>query len=249
MYEKISAVVFSATGNTRKYAEKMLEASSLDSQLFDITEEKEPLKKSFGENELVIIGTPVYGGRIPKVARERLECLKGNKTDLILLACYGNRHYDDALAEMSDLFSEKGFIVKSAGAVVGKHTFGEIQVDRPSESDLEEISAFIKHCLAMPKHEKINVPGNRPYKDGGSGGKFRPTTNMDKCTHCGLCIKKCPVGAINSDMTVSDACLSCFRCISVCPTGAKLIDSPEYDDFAPKFSLRLKEPRENEFFI
>lgn len=249
MYNKVTAIIFSATGNTKKYAERMLKASGLKTELIDLTTVKEPLNKTFNENELVIVGSPVYGGRIPKVARERFSKIKGDKTDIILLACYGNRHFDDALAEMSDLFEENGFITKVAGAVVGKHTYGEIQVDRPNETDLKEIEAFMKTALSMPNGVKINVPGNRPYKDGGNGGKFRPTTKKDKCSSCGLCISECPVGAIKDDLSTTDNCISCFRCINICPEGAKSVDTEEYLSFAKTFSQKLSQRRENEFYL
>jgi hypothetical protein len=53
------------------------------------------------------------------------------------LVTYGNRHYDDALLELADMAEAQGFAVKGAAALVGRHTFGQIQSDRPDSNDLD----------------------------------------------------------------------------------------------------------------
>jgi polyferredoxin len=44
----------------------------------------------------------------------------------------------------------------------------------------------------------------------------------DKCTECGLCQKKCPMGAIGHDPVLSDhsECIVCQTCARICPEGA-----------------------------
>ncbi len=45
--------------------------------------------------------------------------------------------------------------------------------------------------------------------------------NTDKCIHCGLCIRTCPVSAIGPDFKVDNAkCTRCNSCIEVCPKKA-----------------------------
>ena len=55
------------------------------------------LKLTEMHDELAIIGSPVYGGRLPNAAVSRLKRLKGNDTPAVIVVAYGNRAYEDAL--------------------------------------------------------------------------------------------------------------------------------------------------------
>ena len=250
MFNKVTGVIFSPTANTKKYVNSALDAVKLPTELIDLTTTFEPLKRIFSEDELLILGAPVYSGRIPNVARHRFSELRGNNTKCILVASYGNRHYDDALIEMKDLMTENGFEVVGACAVIGKHTYGNIQVDRPDENDFTEMKNFIHNVINKGDNTEFDIPGSHPYKEGGSGGKFKPLT-ADNCIKCGKCVKSCPVGAIADDCRTidKDKCLSCFRCINICPVHAKNSDTDEYNTFAVNFTERLKQRRENEFYL
>ena len=241
------SVYFSPTGNTKKSVLSMAQAICGEPKEIDLTL---PACETaaFGEDDFVIFGAPVYGGRIPAAAMQRLQGFRGSGTPCILVACYGNRHYDDALLELSDFAKAHGFIVKGAAATVGRHTFGHIQEHRPDEADLQKNAAFVKAALVNDR--EVTIPGSRPYKDGGSGGKFRPST-LESCVKCGLCKRSCPMGAIGEDCASIDdsKCLACFRCIRICPKGAKAMVSEAYDSFAEGFSAKLSEARENEYFI
>ena len=203
----------------------------------------------FGRDEVVIMGAPVYAGRIPAVARERLAGLSADGATCLVVVTYGNRHYDDALLELADWAEEHGFRVMGAAALVGRHTYGEIQTDRPDENDLAADRKFAVRALSRGENAPaVEVPGNRPYRDGGTGGMFRPLTS-DACIRCGLCVKKCPMHAIADDCrTISDACISCFRCIRNCPKGAKNMDVEAYRNFVVAFTEKLKARRENEYY-
>ena len=173
-----TAIYFSPTGNTRRCAEAMAQAIDREPVMTDITVCGALCDAELAAEDFVILGMPVYAGRIPEIARLRMQGLRGNGTRCILLATYGNRDIDDALLEMADIMHEKGFRVMGAAAVIGRHTYGEIAVDRPDADDLAACAAFARRTFLLPSDApEADVPGNRPYREGGKGGRFRPHTD------------------------------------------------------------------------
>ncbi len=255
LFQKATAVYFSATGTSRRGAEAIAAAlcgawESIDLTRFDAV----PARTCFGADEVVVFGAPVYGGRIYRGAAERFRRLKGDGTPCIVTVTYGNRDFDDALLELADLVREQGFCPVAAAALVGEHTYGEIQKGRPNAADLAEDAAFAEKAaqkLAAGGHSAPDIPGNRPYREGGNGGKFFPRT-AESCTGCGLCARECPEGAIrpeNGFAVNPQRCISCLRCVRRCPAGAKRMDDPAYLEFAAAFTRRLAARRENRYFL
>jgi flavodoxin len=66
-----------------------IDATLPDADPYDFTEMK--------EGELLVIGAPVYAGRIPEIAVRRFQKLKSNGNPAVIVVLYGNREYDDAL--------------------------------------------------------------------------------------------------------------------------------------------------------
>ncbi len=268
MEKEIVIIYFSATGNTKKSLTAMAEAIGKPYEEIDLTLPGTEKEYSFTEDQFVIIGAPAYAGRIPNLARGRFSLLKGDGTFCLPVISFGNREIDDALLELSDLMEERGFVTAGGAAVIGRHTYGEVQVSRPDEADLEEAGEFAKQIwekVQAARHNRseesggkagaeeafaeLILPGSRPYKKGLDKGAFRPLTTED-CVQCGLCARECPAGAIADDfVTVSDACISCFRCIRNCPVHAKHSGTPEYTGFVESFINKFREPgKENRFY-
>lgn len=249
---KVTAIYFSATETTKKNVLSIAGALGDAVNEIDVTLPKQ-YGGQFGPDDLVVFGAPVYGGTLPELAYDRFDAFKGDNTPCILVSTYGNRHYDNALFNMSALVKENGFIPFAGAAVIGQHTFGKIAVGRPNGDDLAlnaQFAAKATEKLSAGNLSPISFPGEAVEKSKGRGGRFRPQTT-DACVDCGICTAQCPAGAIASDnRTIDDnKCISCFRCIRVCPVGAKVMDTPEYNEFAVGFSQKLAEPRQNEYFL
>ena len=86
----IYGIYFSPTNNSKKYVETMSKTLDTNAKMIDVTIHVQPF--SFNQDDFVIIGAPVYGGRIPGVSKERFLELKGSNTPCVLVASYGNRH-------------------------------------------------------------------------------------------------------------------------------------------------------------
>ena len=246
----VYAAVFSPTGISRKGAWEMASALG-EAVLLDTTCSPAP-QTLFSPQDLVVFGAPVYGGRVFAGALERFSPLQGQDTPCIVTVTYGNRDFDDALLELADFCRSHGFLPFAGAALIGEHTYGSIQIGRPNEEDLQQDRAFALEAWDdfTAGWENFTPTGNRPYKDGGKGGSLLPTTK-DTCVHCGLCRDQCPMGAIGEDCVTVDPqkCISCFRCVKSCPVKAKGCFTPEYEAFAAAFSEKLKDPKENRYFL
>lgn len=252
----VNAVYYSPTRTSKKGAEAIAGTLAEQYASIDVTMRgSESSQTEFEATDVVVFGAPVYGGRLYSGSVEAFKKLKGHNTPCVVTVTYGNRHYDDALLELADVVSARGFVPIAGAALLGEHTFGEVQIGRPNAADIEEDKAFAeqvkKYIDEQIEWKKIQLPGNTPYKDGGTGGGFRPST-LDTCVDCGLCAKMCPMQAIDYEdvsKVNNDTCISCFRCIKSCPVQAKVCDSEAYITFAEGFTKRLAERRENEYFL
>lgn len=195
----------------------------------------------FSEDDLVVFAAPVYAGRLPKPAAERLQAIRGNGALAVAVVVYGNRDYDDALLELKDLCELSGFEVVACAAFIGQHTYSaQFATGRPDDTDAEIARAFgraiAEKLEAGEPRQPVRVKGTRPYKP-------LPTSHpallcSDDCVLCGACAKSCPTGAIPKDepnTTDSEVCIACGRCIRVCPTQAR--DFPS--DFLKAVAARL----------
>lgn len=247
--QKLSLVYFSPTGNTQTYLRAMAEIENFAVESIDITS-TEPAPRTFSKDDFVIFGAPVHGGRIPTQASRRLNAFKGQKTPCLLVACYGNRHYDDALMELNQITTQSGFVPQGAAALVARHTYGDIQKERPDQDDINAARNFLETILAkINREKKLKVPGNYPYKAKVFKGPFKPKTNTETCVKCGMCVRECPMSAIAEDcVTVSKDCIGCMRCVRNCPTHSKVCDSLAFVAISKLLTFLLRKRRENEFF-
>jgi len=230
--KKVVSVYFSATGNTEKVVKAIAKGTGLEEETYNFTRLGEAaVTPVFSETDLVIIGAPVYVGRVPKVIINYLKSVKGNSTPVVIAGTFGNRHYDDFFTELEDLTKEQGFIPVGAAMFTAEHSFStELGTDRPNKDDILIAENFGKQVI-----EKLNkadnaialeagkIPGNRPYREPfASGPPLGPVVD-DKCIDCGLCATLCPTMAINPENVRDinpEKCIRCRACARNCPVKA-----------------------------
>jgi ferredoxin len=260
------AVYLSPTGTTERAVLAAAEGTGLPCEKIDLTtlKSRQNLNRSFAKNELVIVGMPVYGGRLPMNLENFFSGLKGNNTPTIALVMYGNREYEDALLELKIKMEERGFQVIAGAAFIGEHTFSDkIATGRPNAEDLKIAKEFgwkvIKE-IDKAMAGKLVVNGVYPYAATGFNPakaghltKHALVITTEDCTLCGICADNCPWGAISISDTVTtdiNKCLRCLRCVKVCPEGARKIIDPEFYEWLKAFEKRLTAVRkEPEMFL
>jgi ferredoxin len=204
----------------------------------DLTLRRVGVKVAVAAEDLAVFGVPVYAGRVAATAVERMRLVKGQDTPAVLVAIYGNRAYEDALAELADLVSASGFVPVAAAAFIGEHSFSTeavpLAAGRPDAHDLElavafgrDVRAILGAAAGVADVAPLVVPGNRPYRKGVRETDSAPETLSDLCTLCGKCADACPVGAVtvlDSVETDGWACTLCCACTRACPTGARVLN-------------------------
>ncbi len=273
MERNINTLYFSATDTTRKVvtgiadgiASRMDEPARVNHIDFTLPQRREK-PAVFGTDDLVVVGVPVYAGRVPNVLVKYLHTLQGSGALAVAVVVYGNRDYDDALLELTDLLAGQNFTVIAGGAFVGEHSFSRtLGAQRPDEKDIAIVRDFagqIYFKLTTPtSFPPIAVKGNHPYKKyyaprDKQGNKIpdfhliKPKTS-DDCIDCKLCAEVCPMGSIDYDQpsVMIGICIKCCACIKKCPVEAKYFDDENYLWHKQQLEENFARRSEPEFFV
>lgn len=245
---------FSPTGGTKKVAEIICK-NFFSVEEADLSSPQFPQKEySFQKEDFCVISCPVFMGRIPPTALERLEMMRAPGTPALIVAVYGNRAYEDALLELKNCVEKSGFTVIAAISAVAEHSIQrKIAAGRPDAEDekqLEKFAVKVSEKLSEEDRTPVAVPGNFPYTVKKSSG-FHPTGNAE-CTRCGLCAAQCPVSAIPKEdpqTVLSERCFSCMRCVTICPAGARIMPEKLLAGITQHLQPLCEVRKENELFI
>lgn len=267
---KATVIYFSPTGTSAKVAGGIIRGlDGMEIEVVDVT--KAPAGElKVGRDGFLLVVSPVYGGHVPAIVRERLDSISGDSAPAAIVAVYGNRAFEKAVTDMSAFLSERGFIPMAGAAFVGEHSYSSasnpIAVGRPDDRDLADAAEFGRELsrrlsstdaveadlssltdeASSPESLANFISFVRGYQKRQSEHPtvYLPVPDADVCTECGSCVDVCPTAAIDAESFLTDPkrCIKCCACVKSCPAGARRFNSPFAPVLSANFSAR-KSPR------
>lgn len=263
--QSLKLVCFSPTGTTKSVLRGIARGLNQNTvELIDITTpdaRKKPLQTS--DNDLLVVGVPVYMGRVPALITEWLRGIRAQNTPTVFVVVYGNRAYEDALRELADILIPCGCIPIAGAAFIGEHSFSDNEFPtakgRPDAIDLRQAELFgqriqekLNSISMVANISVLDMPGCSPYRWNGKLWDVDFIEVSDACTHCGICAERCPTVAldsVNSSVIDIEKCITCCACIKSCPQNARTIKAGLVKDASMRVHNLNKERKVPEFFL
>lgn len=266
---------YSQAGHTARNGRliaRTMEKSGLKVEALDIRECDESVMINY---DLIIMGAPVYYLDVPGNVRDWLRDIP--RIDGTPVAAYstfggpGDNQYNTAWYLLR-LLADKGGVPAGIGTFGNMSTFAptwsmgnEKRIlkyrDRPNEEIYRQVRDFAKKVLATVRGGAAPVFKKEFYAGECIRGSFqvkltklmitRHTIDSTRCTKCGICAEKCPVGVIDIETPHIDTkgCIACMGCVNNCPVqaidmaflGKKVVG---FRDFLKKHAITIIEPAE-----
>lgn len=240
---------FTGTGNSRYVARRIAEA--LHEPLFSINDRvKANDTAPVPTGRQLIVVSPTYGWRLPRVVRDWLLQTEFPKAEQVWFVMTCGSEIGNAARYNRQLARQKKLRYMGTAQIVMPENyiamFNAPQVEEArqivarAEPDIDNVIAAVRDDRAFP-------PSRRRLYDRFMSGPVNPIfyacfvkssvfTVSEACTGCGQCVRRCPTNSI----TLRDArpvwgkgCTHCMACICYCPTsaieyGKKSLGKPRY---------------------
>lgn len=272
---KIKVCYFSPTGGTLQVAKHLavsmskILCSEVEYHSYTLPKERE-MMPVFDAGDVIIWATPVYAGRIPNKTLDYVRnAIHANGNLSVALVTFGNRAYDNALAELVGLMEDGGMQTVGAAAMVTRHVFSDtLGASRPNKDDfsaLENFAAKVAEKIKSFSNDKtsvLKVPGElhpdkyyTPLKSTNAPANFlkaKPSCDTERCIRCGKCLEVCPMGSISNDggtPMFNGICIKCQACRLTCPNKAIAFGDSDYHSHIAMLEKNFSSPKQAEFFI
>ncbi len=240
---------FSGTGNSRYIAKRM--ADALQDEIIDLnTKIKVNDTSPIQTGDYLIVVTPTYAWRIPKIIKDWLlkTDLPSAKKICFVMDCgaeIGNAaKYNELLAKEKNLEymgTMQIIMPENYIAMFNAPNINQAKaIVKEAQPAIEKAIACIKKdsSFPMPRHNLYNRIMSGPinsifYRFIVKANAFQVDSS---CIGCGLCVQKCPMNNIklkDKKPIWDKQCTHCMACISYCPTksieyGKKSVGKPRY---------------------
>ena len=240
---------FSGTGNSKYVAKRI--AYALGDEILNLNDRiKASDTSSVETDERLIIVTPTYAWRIPRVVRDWLRKteLRGAKQVWFVMTC--GSEIGNADKYNRELCAEKAISCMGTAQIVMPENYIAM-FSAPQADEAREIVAKTEpniDCViaSIQSNQPFAPTRNNLYDRFMSGPvnlifykfcvKADAFTVSDTCIGCGQCAKRCPM----NNVTLKDGkpvwgknCTHCMACICYCPVraieyGKKSVGQPRY---------------------
>lgn len=227
---------FSATGNGKYISEKIVEKTNETCMsIVDCIRED---KYCFSNEKILGIVVPTYFWRLPRIVAEYLDKLKiENCGYTFFLASYGNTT-GKAGSMAKDIMACHGQKFDAYYSVIMPDTWTPVfdltdknRVDKRLSDGKKQLEIVIYNIISKRKGDFIDrklpkwvatIPAACMYVTERKTKNL--SVNKDVCVGCGVCAKKCPVGAIQIKdgypVWKLEECEMCLGCLHRCPKFA-----------------------------
>ncbi|MBN1573918.1 MAG: EFR1 family ferrodoxin [Deltaproteobacteria bacterium] len=264
---------YSQTGHTKRYGKLIARVFKDSGVKTDALAIGEVDPAGAVRYDIVVAGTPVFYYDVPENVSNWAASIKDlNGASVASFATFGgdggNQH--NTAVELLRRLSKKG------GVPVGAATFGNMSSyaptwslgnerrilkfsHLPNEATYESVREFAKQILKNVE-DGVEIKARKKL-DINELFKYLPmiwisklitgTHTIDKnlCTECEICVKGCPVGAIDlSRFSVNTKrCIACLGCVNNCPAGAVVMTFMGkkvygFKEFLKLNGIRIAEP-------
>lgn len=155
----IKAAYFSPSGGTKRAAVLLCEQFGLPAEYIDCTcpPAKLPAVIPVAKDELLVLALPVYGGFGPRV-EGLFSQLRGQGGPCVILAAYGNRDYENALAAAARQMAEQGFVCVGGIAPITPHVSApSLGAGRPTKRTCPFLPPLPEKCW-LPVRTNLCAP-------------------------------------------------------------------------------------------
>lgn len=244
--EKALVIYYSQTGHTERIGKLICDVWRKAGVSVDCSEYRELNNTEWEQYDLIVMGTPVQYMDVPVNLQQWIHSLpKLRETPVASFVTYGGHgdgQHNTACSLLQNM-AEKGGVPIGIGLFGNMSTFAPTWSlgnarrilafkDRPNEKTYEQARTFANALLNRSS-------SSRPYKINRQFGmdslmRIFPQISMTKlmitahyidkniCIECGVCLNKCPTGAISPKQGAVDStvCLACLGCVNNCPVQA-----------------------------